>query len=331
MNLHTKGLRTRSSSKCYLCSSGGKTLYEGLRDRIFTTPGEWNLQECLNPDCGLLWLNPVPLEKEIGKAYQIYYTHADNKAEKHETRLTRFVRWNIRWIYDLIKIVTLIRYKRKQHNLMYLDKMKPGKLLEVGCGSGRRLSRLRDIGWIVEGQEVDPKAASNAGKRYGLTVHVGGLASLSLKEDMYDAIILNHVVEHVHDPVSLLSECHRLLKRRGMLVAITPNVKSYGHRRFGKYWRDLDPPRHLYLFSQRTLQQTATRSGFNKIEIWTSAVKEDVIAMGSLDIKYYGKHIMNTPPKLNIYLSGIFFQVLAMFIHSCQPDSGEECVLRAVK
>lgn len=331
MNLHMRRLRTRPSSKCYLCGSEGKALYEGLRDRIFNIPGEWNLQECLNPDCGLLWLNPVPLEEEIGKAYQIYYTHGDNKTEKHETRFVRFVRWNILWIHDLVKIVTLIRYKRKRHNLMYLTKMKPGRLLEVGCGNGRRLSRIRDIGWTVEGQEVDLKAASHARERYGLMVYVGALESLSLKDEMYDVIIMNHVIEHLHDPIPFLAECHRILRPGGMLVAITPNARSYGHKHFRKWWRDLDPPRHLYLFSQKTLRQIATKSGFNRIETWTSAVKEDTVAMGSLDIKYYGRHTMNAPPRLKIYLLGIFFQILAVVIYIFRPDSGEECVLKAVK
>jgi hypothetical protein len=61
---------------CYLCGTGGEPLYEGLKDRLFNAPGEWNLKRCPNPECGLLWLDPMPLEEDIGMAYETYFTHA---------------------------------------------------------------------------------------------------------------------------------------------------------------------------------------------------------------------------------------------------------------
>lgn len=70
-------IRTRPYPNCYLCSTLGKPLYQGLKDCLFGAAGEWNLKKCPNPECGLVWLDPMPIEEDIHKAYQNYYTHQD--------------------------------------------------------------------------------------------------------------------------------------------------------------------------------------------------------------------------------------------------------------
>src|SRR5258706_16195035 len=69
-------LRTSSRPKCLMCDSSGRMLYEGLRDRPFDTPGAWNIRQCINDACGLLWLDPMPVSADIWKAYRTYYTHS---------------------------------------------------------------------------------------------------------------------------------------------------------------------------------------------------------------------------------------------------------------
>jgi len=46
-----------------------------VNDRLFDVPGQWNVRQCTNPDCGLLWLDPRPVEDDIGKLYRNYFTH----------------------------------------------------------------------------------------------------------------------------------------------------------------------------------------------------------------------------------------------------------------
>src|SRR5690348_6884927 len=71
-------IRSRSCPNCYLCKASGKLLYEGLTDRLFDAPGSWSLKLCPNPSCGLIWLDPMPIESDIAKAYERYYTHEPN-------------------------------------------------------------------------------------------------------------------------------------------------------------------------------------------------------------------------------------------------------------
>ena len=66
-------IRTELVPECLLCGHEGETLYSGLQDRIFGTPGKWNFSQC--PICDLIWLNPRPIKEDIPKTYESFYTH----------------------------------------------------------------------------------------------------------------------------------------------------------------------------------------------------------------------------------------------------------------
>ena len=70
MRMLVDGLEIRSHEcpQCFLCKSPGIELYAGLTDRLFGAPGVWKMKQCLNLDCGLLWLDPMPLADDIGVA-----------------------------------------------------------------------------------------------------------------------------------------------------------------------------------------------------------------------------------------------------------------------
>ena len=142
----------------------------------------------------------------------------------------------------------LLASDRKSIDHMFLDKTTPGRLLELGCGEGKFLNLAQNLGWDVEGQEVDTRAADGARGSGRFKVHSGVVDSLGLPGSSYDAIVMNHVIEHAFDPIALLRECWRLLRDGGVFVATTPNPESYGYQLFGENRQRLDPPRHLFLF-----------------------------------------------------------------------------------
>ncbi len=312
---------TEATSDCYLCGKPGKILYRHCSDYLFGTHGEWSFKACRETDCGLVWLDPRPTLSEIGKAYQNYYTHASSNYMQ-QTRMARI----IRVVLHSLSIYLLgLRKERKRYKCMYLDQTLPGWLLEVGCGNGKRLARMQALGWDVVGQEVDPVAASYVREERGISVHLGMLESLDVTEG-YDAVILSHVIEHVHDPLALLKTCYRLLKKDGVLVVLTPNVASYGHRRFGTGWRGLEPPRHLHLFSRKTLCQLAQKAEFNSLRSWTTMVGAFGIGQASTSFvndTTEGRHHIT----VRDVLRGFWFQLVARIIFLFNRDSGEECVL----
>ncbi|HRR22573.1 MAG TPA: class I SAM-dependent methyltransferase [Desulfomonilia bacterium] len=315
-------IRTRPCPDCCLCGTPGQLLYEGLEDRLFESHGRWNLKKCPSPGCGLAWMDPMPIEEDMGKAYRTYYTH------ERET----FLRRVSRGLYRIFRVFFGIEQRWRRAHLMYLDRMPPGRLLEIGCGDGQRLALFKSCGWEVEGQEVDQKAAAQVFGRYGIKVHLGCIEHLSLREASYDAIIMNHVIEHVHDPVGLLIECRRLLRPGGVLVAKTPNIESRGHQVFRSCWRGLEPPRHLWIFSGNALRSCAEKAGFPLIDIWAEAVNAGGMYWMSHGIVI--KEKQTTWPVVQslsglVRAAGFFF--VELLLSRRQPWIGEELVLKAGK
>lgn len=324
-------IRTEPRLHCYLCGTSGDPLYQGLRDRLYAAPGEWSLRRCRNTACGLVWLDPMPLSSEIWKAYTHYYTHGGDGGGQRSSNLRARLFALLKRVYRVALHLTPFYYARRRLDRMYLDGVRHGRLLEVGCGSGERLALLRSLGWEVIGQEVDSSAAQHARDRYGVEVRVGTLEAIGLPEASFDAVVMNHVIEHVPDPVGLLAACNRLLKDGGLLMVVTPNIGSYGRRHFGQSWLALDPPRHLYLFSPYTLLAAAEKAGIADGRCGTSAANAEIVAAGSYDIRAEGHHRLGTTSRFSHRIRAFLFQWRAWFVWLLAPGSGEECVLRAKK
>jgi SAM-dependent methyltransferase len=138
------------------------------------------------------------------------------------------------------------------------------RLLDVGCGRGDYLVHARGLGWDVTGIELDLGAAELA-RGQGIQVVPRPLAEGGFASGWFDAVTMNHVIEHFHDPWAALGETLRILKPGGLLWISTPNIDSPLHRRFGQSWRGLEAPRHLVLFCRTALRNLLRDAGFTRI------------------------------------------------------------------
>jgi len=270
-----------------------------------------------------MWLDPMPLESDIHKAYKFYYTH-DEKAKKKSALIELFGAILTKFLLLFLRLTPIYR-ERRDFSQMYLGKIKPGRLLELGCGNGARLLQLAALGWSVEGQEVDRMSALMAAKN-GIKIHLGPVETLKLPDASYEAVVMNHVIEHIHDPVKLLSECRRLLTSNGVLISVTPNIHSFGHRVFKSRWRGLEPPRHVFLHCQNSLHLVAQKAGFRNPITWTTSSGAHHFSQGSLKI-IYGSNNLNLFKKTVCYFAPKLFLLVARLVQTFDNDSGEECVL----
>src|SRR6185369_11832408 len=92
-----------------------------------------------------------------------------------------------------------------------------GRLLDVGCASGKYLRQVHTVGWQVAGIELDELAASKA-RQVTPNVIVGDPAKVELPEGAFDVITAFHVVEHLPDPLGALRNLLRALAPGGVLV-----------------------------------------------------------------------------------------------------------------
>ncbi len=240
----------------------------------------------------MMWLNPCPVEDDIWKAYLNYYTHAEAGAERMSVaswrRVVRTVRrsikdayiaaWlrhtdrEIKWSERALGVLAYLDPMRRadiDFPLKYLRRESRGRLLDVGCGDGALLQQMHLMGWETEGVELDPAAAEVA-RRKGLQVRIGSLHDQKFPDTCFDAVVMSHVIEHVHHPLELVSEVRRILKPGRRLVVVTPNGASLGHRILGARWPFLDPPRHLQIFTMPALKSLVHAAGFEDVRVCTS-------------------------------------------------------------
>ena len=338
-------IRTEPRPHCYLCRSAGEVLYGNLDDRLFGAGGSWNIRACGNAACGLLWLDPMPVPEDIGKAYAAYYTHdkAPGRTGHPLFRLYTGARegylatqygyfagglpgwkklagWLLR-LHPGRRVVV-------DFTVMWQKALPQGRLLDVGCGSGWLLESMQSLGWTVEGVDLDPRAVDGARSR-GLRVHLGHVDQLDLPAESFDVVTMSHYIEHVYEPAAVIAACYRLLKPGGRLVIVTPNTRSLGHRLYGKDWRGLEPPRHLHLFNPDALGAAVRRGGFGKFRVWTSLRDAYEMFLGSRSIR--GRCTIGAPQSAPVrwWARGAeLFEWLALKVNR---DLGEEIVVIAEK
>jgi len=144
--------------------------------------------------------------------------------------------------------------------LAFVNKLPPGRLLDVGCGLGHLLSGV-DPSWQRHGIEISGYAAEKAAA-YG-EIHHGDLESAGYPDRFFDVVTLYHVIEHMEDPERELREIKRVLKPGGWLIAGTPNFDSACARRFGDNFRLLNDATHISLFSAESLRRLLEDNGFS--------------------------------------------------------------------
>ena len=331
-----------SCPNCPLCGTTGKILYRNLEDVLFDVSGKWNIRRCEN--CGLLWIDPMPLPEEIHKAYRKYPTHWDDeesqgvisKLYRKAQSGYRAIRFDFRptdsCLFDRLLgfIAGSIPPVREQMDFPFefFSEIEKGRLLELGCGRGDTLRWLQQWGWVIEGVDFDQAAVANA-KAKGLPVRQGDLFSYEYPEGSFDVVFSSHVIEHVPDPISVVAECYRILAPGGCCIAVTPNAESFGHGWFNSDWRGLEPPRHLHIFTLQSLTKLAGSAGFSDFRLYTSTRLASSIYLASIMIRKYGKVFLKASSEIK--LRSIFFHFAAYFLHRSNGKNGEELIFIGYK
>jgi 2-polyprenyl-3-methyl-5-hydroxy-6-metoxy-1,4-benzoquinol methylase len=154
-----------------------------------------------------------------------------------------------------------------------------GKLLDYGCGTGEFLKTCQESGWIISGVEPSPIARKKANTLTGAEI------KSSLPEnDRFDAITLWHVLEHVSDLNNMVSQLANSLNDNGKLLIAVPNHESYDAKYYQQFWAGYDVPRHLWHFTQNSMQAILENNGLTIVNI--IPMKLDSFYVSMLSEKY---------------------------------------------
>jgi SAM-dependent methyltransferase len=290
--------RTEPLQKCPVCDRSDTKHFFSAPDRLHGVPGEFSYDLC--SACGSVFQNPMVVSDDLGLCYPTEYSPYTLVREVPDVDFDRLPQANMkqrlrREVVEAVKGNSksdlagrlgtfLSRSKRIRERAFYglvIDECLPkGRgphcALDLGCGSGWFMQKLQKVGWTVEGLEWNQEAAEKAQDITGCKVYAGDFRGIDLPKGKYDLIVLNHVIEHLTDPLVALRRLHELLKDGGKVVLFYPNPNSLGSTYFGNFWFAWDPPRHLIFPSASGLRLLSERAGFRECKIDARAAYTEV-------------------------------------------------------
>jgi SAM-dependent methyltransferase len=207
---------------CILC--GGASVVDDESARMIGLRAPFGIRRCAT--CRFRWLQPKPTEEQYEEFYRDAYY--ETSTSEHLGALVS--------TYPIPSSVIrhgaafqphLLRWADAQLELIErLNPSGPGRLLEIGCGTGTFLQAAQKRRWNVFGVEPNAEAAASA-VAHGFDVLCATfedcVANHSLPVEPFDCIYLAHVLEHVADPKRTVRMLLDRLSDRGLLVIEVPN------------------------------------------------------------------------------------------------------------
>ena len=202
--------------------------------------------------CGLEQTVPLPSNVELKSLYETYYNfggEGTNVVSIYERMRKVFQN---SWLWNL--------WLNIDGDISFHLHRGQGRLLDVGCNEGRGLTRYQNNGYLVEGLELNSKAADVA-KSKGFVVH-SDLIELFVPVNKYDVVVLSNVLEHSLNPAEMLTQVAHILNPGGMVWISCPNSQSWLRFIFGRNWINWHVPFHISHFSPQSLKNVLQISGF---------------------------------------------------------------------
>lgn len=150
-----------------------------------------------------------------------------------------------------------------------MKKLKNKKILDYGCGGGHFLQAAKNLGMDAIGLEVD-------------SANLNGSSSLDIRElkiddplflindcEIFDVILINHVLEHVSNPLEIINLLSQKLAPRGIIIIRTPDqssvpakIKIMLHQLGVRQWEYgfVQPPIHLHGFTKKSFEILAYKT-----------------------------------------------------------------------
>ena len=209
--------------------------------------------------CGLVQMNPQPLETEIIRRY----------GESSGKEYLSYQLQNEKAFLDLQLLALEDAGFDALEKELLPNRDAPLRLVDIGCAIGSLLAALRERGWETVGVEISGPQAEYAKLKKNLDIRNLPLKENNFSASSFNVVLASHLIEHVNDPAALAAEVHRILVPGGYFFVTTPNIAGFQARLFKSRWRSAIFD-HLYLFSERTLTRLLEEKGFviEKIATW---------------------------------------------------------------
>lgn len=242
-------IKTTVREKC-LCGSIEKKLLN-RRDRFGLPFGT-----ALCERCGLIYQTRMLSVASLELFYQHYYWPLINGDRDHSTSLSR----------------NLSMLKSAFDNFLTSSKSTL-VVLEIGCGRGELLAQVRELGSLISDQtELQLRGfdyssdAVDKAREVGLDVDVGGLEDALDSGVKADLLILSHVIEHVPDVETFVTQARRLMAEDGLVYVEVPGVLALKEQRaYGQSYQAFCVLAHCYNFCLSSLESVMVDAGYQMV------------------------------------------------------------------
>lgn len=247
------GTPVETVDDCLLCGDSA-VAWDPRWDGLLALVPPYRTRRCRR--CGLRWLSPRPGPEACQIIYgDDHYFHSGVVAaysQYAEERASHF---------------------RRRAEGLARDGIRT--LLDYGAATGEFVAAARKAGIDAAGVEFSADARRDAIARHG--VHLLSPEAMEQVDCRFDAIHMNHVLEHMPDPLSHLRWCHGRLREGGLLVSEVPHqfdnltdrlrrLRGIGGRQQGF---DAFSVHHMYFFTPSTYRKIVEAAGFRVESLFT--------------------------------------------------------------
>ena len=190
-----------------------------------------------------------------------------------------FEKWTYQnWLEKKDKTFYLVN-----ENLNLVSRFLPqgSSLLDVGSDIGLSVRHLNENNFFAEGVEVS-EVASEIANTFTQAPTTNSNLKQFKNDKMYDGLLLRAVLEHLYDPIDVLKDCAKVIRKDGLIFIDVPHYKGLSTRykkflhRLGvkKNYKHFGFPAHLYAFDKRSLSYMLNKAGFEVVhfESWPKAL-----------------------------------------------------------
>ena len=185
---------------CYACGGNEFTIVAN-KDRY-----GFDLNYCLCDKCSFLFANPYYTADCLSEFYEKHYAFIYGMPGSERQV------FEAGYVNAVLKILPMLK--------PYMPKI--GSVIDFGCGYGGALASF-PVSWSRVGYDYDESQLA-FGRKFGLDLR--NINMLEVYDGLFDVIMLNQVLEHVPDPVSLLKKLKKYLKPNGVIYIEVPGFKS---------------------------------------------------------------------------------------------------------
>lgn len=157
-------------------------------------------------------------------------------------------------------------------------KLHPQKILDLGCGNGnilKLISKKADL--QLYGLDLSDKMVKEAEKKLGnkATFTIGDSENLPYEDNIFDVIVCNASFHHYPNPLKVLKEIKRTLKKDGTLILGDPTIPFNFILKIFNFFLRYSKSGDFKIYSQKEITKLLNTAGFdvtnfkkNKLQIF---------------------------------------------------------------